>query len=364
MRNPVDLGTAPNAPQPRASAIRCEVVEGTAPALIAELCKLIRSSWDYDYPAQAINEFDEQTIHTLLERVGSFGITARDLTGRLVGCELAFPRTLRKGARTFKAYYVTLLTVDPTKRRTGIARRILEALTHEALNERGALLLCSVFDEGHAGLPTVQASTALVLLTSPTFRFWGRTSDLRLADQYERLQGLTRLALLPGVRQLVQGRRSGPIRALLNEPATLAGCDFPLAFEVDTDLLATYTSSERAGALRISCGTGASCSVAYQLGRLRKPGLPTQRIGQIQYLVPHSASPGQIAQALRVTHQALINQGCLFTVIAETGALAATSLLLAGFVPLERRMRFALRAREAVIRELGSIPKRALFDVH
>lgn len=365
--------------QPRAKGgdIHTSVFEAAGPELRQELQQLVGAAWDHDYADEAVYRFDERELDWLLPPGHAFGVLARDGQDRLVGCELAFRRTVRLWGRTYRAYYVTLLTAHPDLRGQGVGQRVLHHLTREALQVRDAELLVSTFDAGHAGLPTVTRSLrpagredgtpALSLRITAPIRFWGWTRDVALADRYEPLRGVQRLALRPAALRLVQVKPAAlaegtRILARGREGSVFAGTPAVFGFDGSHSLAAMY-ASEVADTLTIAVGARARCQVAYQLRSLTRPGLPAQPVGQIQLVTAPGASPLQVAEALRLVNNLLIEAGCLMTIIAPAAMVSPISLLRAGFFPIDRRIRLALRGRPELIDGLRPLPLPDLFDV-
>lgn len=361
--------------------VRYYLFEEPSSLPMAEICDLVNAAWEHDYRDRAVIRFDRDYLRWLMPENQFFGILALDDRGAPVGLELGLDRVIRVHGDRHRVSYVTLLTVHPEARGRGIAQRILRCLTRHAVEARGAELLISVFDDNAAGMPTVEkslrAGEAWAMTTSPAYPIWAAAPDLAEVDRYEPLKGAARLALVPGIRQLLQfkpkpvasgGRLSDEAAAAL--PAGPGG--YAVAFEPEASLVAMYAASavESARELRIEFPGPKAGSVSYHLLEVMRPGLPDRAMAQIQMIQPGAAAPGlaplgnrELVDALRLVNARLFRAGAICAFLVNSTGLATRVLLRAGFLPTERKVRVALRGPRALINSLGELDGRWLVDI-
>ncbi len=326
------------------------------------LAELVARAWGHDYRDKAVIRFDGPYLDWLLQGDRWFGVSVSDRAGRLVGCEVALERKILWEGRPLRGYFVTLLTVDPDHRGRGLAQRILRHLTAEALERRRADVLVSCFDAGAAGKPTVEkmvqgAKGAMDLRLSPALSLWACTADLREADRYEPMQGLSRIALWPGVRSLLAfspDTADGRLRAVparLESSSSVYSRPTGFAFRPGSALSDLYGNHAdgRSGTLRFEFGPREAVTVAWHVSVLTKPGLPDRLMGSVQLVLPENATAGNLARALRHVNGLLLRQGCLGTTILDTGMVPRMVLWRSGFRPTPRRIHLAVRGPAAVL---------------
>lgn len=336
------------------------------------LAAVVIEAWRHDYADRAVFRFDADYVDWLTPAGEHFLVVATDEADEPVGCELAIDRLLRVGGEVRRVSYVTLLTVHPALRGRGVAQRLLDHLTTQAL-ARGSELLLSVFDSDAGGEGTVKKflRTRLGewdLRLSRPFTVWAATPDLREVHRYEPFRGAARAALWPG------------LRALLEAPARRARGrleGFPVAWVPDRrddvavevvpshGVSAMYPAVERAGAGSVRC-VGASgepgCGIAYHVPEIMRPGAPDRRMCQIQ-LVHVPPGSDALTASLRAFNDAMFARGILCTFLANTAGLSPLALLRASFLPTERKVRVALRGPRAVVERLGLSGRRWVLDM-
>jgi hypothetical protein len=327
------------------------------------LANVVLEAWRKDYANRAIFRFDDEYLKWLMPRGHFFGIWVTSDDGTPAGCELAIDRTLVVGGKTLRASYVTLLTVAPELRGKSIAQNILRHLTRLCVEERGSDVLVSVFDENAAGQPTVnkflQTSSEYrwPMMTSPPFVIWAAAPDLREVDKYERFKGVTRVALAPGIRSLLEYRpgRGGQGTIGSGQGAgSPSSPSFAVGFAPDRSLPLMYASftGESASELSVSLPEG-SCSCAYHYLDVMRPGLPDKRMCQIQLINRGNLDDASLLRAVRTLNDRFFGSGSICAFFANSCELPSSVLLRAGYLPTDRKVRFAIRGPADLIASLG-----------
>lgn len=353
---------------------------------LPSLVSLVGDAWAADYQDRSIMRFDEAYLRWLLPDGRFVGVLAQDASGRYLGCEVALDRVVELpreggGTRLVPVSYVTLLTVHPDARGQGLAQRILARLTEEAIHLRDSEFLLSVFDENAAGRPTVEKHLGAggagewKMLTSASLQVWAASPDLRVVHLYEPLQGAAKAALLPGIRRMLEFRGGG-VRARAHAgaldfaagPAAPRGRgSYALRMLEDRSHRAQYRESSHpcAGQAHWVRAPGAGAvAIDYHRSALMRTGLPDGKLAQIQS-VGEGTHRDQVA-ALRAFNASCFEQGMFCTFLVNTQGLPAATLLRAGFLPADRRVRVALRGPRARIEALeaaGGIKKHLSVDV-
>jgi GNAT superfamily N-acetyltransferase len=350
-----------NAPSPLLEIVSFE----RAPQAL--LSDVAMRAWAADYTDKAVYRFDAAHLRWLLSSGRGFAVIGRDPHGTPVACEVAVARTVRWGDRTLQVYVVTLLSVVPEARGQGWARRVLDAVTEEALDVRGADGIVSMYDAGQAGEPTVIAHahrSGLQLCTSPTYTYWGAVRDVAAPARYEPLTGISALAGWPGLRQLVQIRpervRGLPLRHTTATDA-LRPPDADLALQLGTELDPMY--GEEGGCIRCDTASG-SVGVAWHGVRLTRTGLPDATVVMIQLLTAPGVRERHLAHALRSVNAFFLGEhGALAVTWLETGLYRPTTLLRGGFLPTDRRVRYAIRGPADRIADIRAPMQRCFVDM-
>ena len=335
---------------------------------MSQILDLVDRAWSHDYRGRAIIQFDEAYLDWLTAGNDWFGIAARDGDGNLVGMELALGRNLNWNGHLLKSFYVTLLTCDPDHRGRGIAQRILHHLTEQALEENQADLIVSSFDAGAAGRPTVEKSVSagaypLALALSKPMSMWACTRSLREVDAYEPLAGVSRAALWPGIRQLLEFspgdnvipadvRPTRPGRAA-KDSSSSTGFGFVGSF--DLDAMYDERHGGHSGTWQIDAGHGQTAAVAWHKSWIARSALPDRQVATLQLMQCDALSRCQQVRCLRQLNQTFLNDGCFAVTALQTGSVSSSVLWRAGFRPTPRRIHLAVRGRETTIRNAGQL---------
>jgi len=349
------------------SEYTCSVFDATTRPPLAELVNLMNRAFGNDYSEKCIVLFDEHYLNWLLSGDGWFGIGVRDASGRLVGCELAIPRDAFWNGHKLRAYYATLLSVDPQHRGRGLAQRIVNRLADEVFNRRGADVIVSTLDQGAAGQPTVaksvQESGDLRLQLSAPLNLWACSSNLREVDRYEPLRGVARLALCPGIRQLVECSPSSRDRQLSPRAISLADGlatapptpGFGFAAAGSPARMYRTNACQGSGTLAYDDHGRGLVTVAWHMETVVKPGLPQTRVATIQFVSAGGAGERRVARVLRDVNRRLLDAGCISTAIFDTGMVSRRVLWSAGFRPTPRQFCIGVRGPKSRLERFGPL---------
>jgi len=330
---------------------------------LAEMEAMVKEAWAHDYRDRAILKFDEEYLRWLMPKDQFFGVWVTNRQGRGIGCEIGLDRRLKVHGRHLQASYVTLLTVVPRHRGKGVAQKILSHLTRLAVEVRRADVLISVFDDNAAGMPTVDKFLGAnsiydwSIVKSSPFLVWAASPDLREVDRYEPLKGAARIALAPGIRQMLEFRPGSETREVTWQSgeidSNLGGA--VVSFTQEQSLIPMYAGSRfgSAGVARANEGT-----VSYHVPEVMCPKLPDRKMCQIQRV----DGPDPLG-TLRAFNGEAFKRGSICTFLANTQGLPATLLLRAGFLPTDRRVRVAIRGPKALVETLGDLSGKWLVDV-
>ncbi|MDD9932447.1 MAG: GNAT family N-acetyltransferase [Myxococcales bacterium] len=324
--------------------------EGTTPPATEPMMAMMGAAWGHDYDERAIFRYDEPYLRWLLPKAGSVGVLVTDSQNQWVGCIIGVHRELRWHGKPLSVLYSTALSVHPAHRGKRLAMRML-ALLHQLGRERcGAGVLAGILDSDASGEPTVAAVVAeqgWLLLESPPLTVWGCTADLLAMEAYEPLQGLARIALLPGLRSRAEFKTRRADRAVRLEavsPQELEPAELPEAPLVTLNcgaLSEMYGQAhpERSGTLR---APDYGVSACYHVLTLCRPGAPDCLLGQVQLIYGGSARSGALLPVLRAVTARMLDLGCASVTLMDTGLVAGLSLIRAGYTPLPRSVRFIL----------------------
>jgi GNAT superfamily N-acetyltransferase len=326
-----------------------------------ELVSLLLEAWGQSYRSRAVWVIDREYLDWLTPPGCAGMIVARDATGRALGCELIVDREIEVSGRRLRAAYAALLTVRPEARRRGVAQGMLEHLTSMAIR-RGAEVIVAAYDSDASGQPTVEKflrtsqQQQWSMRLSPAFPIWAATRDLTSVHAFQPLDGAARLALLPGVRGVLEVKRA---RAAAGKSPVPRGCRIDAVCPEPASRLAVrvlparglegmYPASERAaaGTFAGSCG-----ALAYHVPEVAKPGLVSRRMCQIQ-LTSCAHSARRLSRTLDEFNEVMFERGVLCNFLVDCVGYSRVGLLAARYLPTARRVSLALRGPTRLLSEL------------
>jgi hypothetical protein len=269
---------------------------------------------------------------------------------------MAVRRSLSFRNKTYRAAYGTMLSVKREHQLQDVAQGLVASLFKASREVLEAELFMGSFDQVSAGKPvveqTIMGQDGTSLVCWPEVPFWACTYDLTTMHNFEPLQGLSRLALLPAFRRYIEARRSD--EDLLY--SSIISKDVPMLSDTiagprmrpDADFLAHYPCppDKDGGTLVFRFSEREQCACSYHIVKLCKPGLPDHRLGHIQIFRRGTASFLNLLRALKHVRMLLLQAGCLGAIYHDNGTLPRAVLLSARFVPTPRHFSFVLCGRK------------------
>jgi GNAT superfamily N-acetyltransferase len=337
----------------------------------AELLVLLDDAWGADYRNQSRMALDEPFLRRLMADHSVWvACLLYTQAHQLLGFELALERTLYWHGDALPVYYPRLFTIHQHYRRRGYGRWLLHCINRLLFEERGAALAFVAFHAGHAGLPTVQQTHAVLpdwgLQCFSTAPVWGCRLD-RLPPP-ETAVLATRLAVQPdgllwpessGVETAV----SSPLSSL--EAFRTALRKYDVAFDPGENFGAQYLRGDTpdAGTYGYHFRDEAVCSLSYDMVTLLENERCLGRLGRIQTVYARHCHPSQLAQALQHICQVFARHGCVFAGLFDLGDLPHHVLRALSFRPLGTESIVTVRGPRAVIEALAPVQPPFFVDI-
>ena len=355
------------------------IFDDTCRPPIEDLIALTDAAWGADYKQsnRAMFRYDSHYLNWLMPDGHFFGVWVATEDGRPVGCLMHVERDLFCKGKWYRAFYGTLLSVLPDHRGRGLAERLMHRSFDWIFKERRADLEVGVFDIDQAGRPAITKAVqrydpAYTILETRPMPIWACTADILEATRYEPLEGISRVAMWPGFRDLFAFRPSADEKGRALVPAPLADARdleqrFTLGFGAGTSVAQMYppaTSDDSSGTVGFEFGSSQRCLISYHVLTLVKPGLPDGRLGMLQFVDPQGTSPANLVRALRTLSAALIARGCFTVIYLNAGTLPTHVLLRAMFLPTPRTLCFEFTGRREAVEPFRDLRPPFFVDMY
>lgn len=259
--------------------------------------------------------------------------------------------------------YQTGMTTTPRARGRSTAARLVQLLHDYVSREHDVPIIIATFDGDSGGRGVFKAMLRerpdYCLPVSRPILMWGLLSDMELAERYSPLVGAARVALLPGLRGLFtfKGSRKARALALKRIPTSAlppAGPGLQMATLAGASMQEMYGEAhgDRAGVLQASSPAGNEVCVAYHVLTLSRDGEPDALHAHLQLVWPGQAKPSFVALVLSAVAARMVDQGCIFVSILDSGMVSSLTLMRSGFLPSDRHMTAMAYGPRSVLEEV------------
>jgi len=323
------------------------------------MADLIDEAWSKDYSAkgEAVFKYDVDYLTWLLKEDTFDGIWVTTKSGAPAGVMVLTRRHIKTATTNVPASYGSLFSIGTAHRRAGIGRRIYEVFFYYFPKDN-ARALTGVMDGNSGGRKVTDSFVSRDIQVrgavpyweslSREYVIWAACPDMAEVHRYMPLRGLVaKIALHPWVKHFIEFRYKAPknldysveLVQPLGQKDSARNTDVAFAA---VDLIKHYglEHTNIAGTYRITFADGRLCEIYYAILKAVKPGLPDTQIGQLQFIDQGTATSKQVRRATKIVSDTLLKRGCVAILNHHTGSISALTLLLSGFLPSDRKIRY------------------------
>ena len=325
------------------------------------MADLIDEAWSKDYSAkgEAVFKYDVDYLTWLLKEDTFDGIWVTTKSGAPAGVMVLTRRHIKTATTSVPASYGSLMSTGTAHRGAGIARRMFQVFFYHFENNNSRALV-AVLDGDSGGRKSVESFANRDLRQRGEVPYWGALSqefviwaacpDMEEVHRYMPLRGLVaKIALHPWIKRFIEFRYNAPKAAdYLAELVQPLG---PKGVASNSDVgftagdLANHYGLEHtkvAGTYRITFSDQRLCEFYYVVHKIVKVGLPDTQVGHLQFIDTATATPKQVLRAIKIVSDLLLKRGCAAILIHHTKQISSLALVLAGFLPSDRKVRYKL----------------------
>lgn len=337
------------------------------------LLALLNHAWQAEYGEQSHIMYDDSFLETLLGESTWVGIVVYADDGHPVAFDLAQKRLLYCHGQPLQAFYNTLFTVSSQYRGQGIGRWIVHTISRLLVEEHGTEVICTTFQPGYGGLPTVQHSLEQMpgwdLQIFHQAFFWGRRLDLAPVPFSSSALCVGRLALPAGkdVFTMVPVTEEGGCPHVPSAAALTADLRrrYQVAFGWEAGFQTRYLRphTPQAGTFWYDFAPESHCAMSFDIVPLMVHGQRVAPLGRIQTVYTRHCNARQLYEACQHLLRYMQDQGCRLAGVLDCGTIPEEVLQALAFERLGEERLLAVRGAQANTRAFTHVHPPYLVDL-
>lgn len=355
---------------------------GTSILPSEEIVALIDDAWLHDYGRtnQAVFKYSNRFIEWFTQKDSCDAVLVRDASGKLAGFLAISKRVFFHDNEQIPILFGTLWTVAVKYRKLGLAVKINDMVL-DVIVPRYHMMYMGAFDgkmkhesfkKNMVDSDEAKSKEPFWVSRSKLLALWAATNNLATLHCYMPLpRFLAKIALYPPLRKVLEFRYKEPQK--MDYEVSLvspSGINFAPNFtgvgfvkNETLELLYGPSHPDVAGTYQVRFETGEYCEFYFIKHVATKPGLPDAQCAQIQIVDRGTASNRQLARGLQIVNHEFFKAGCIVTLIQNWSDMPLATLLLARFLPSDRKLGFQLGSFYRLRSKIIDMTNVVLFDL-